>query len=1408
MNLGYHFRRSLWMVALILALIYLVEDSRVRMRGINLVTSSRIGQGIPPTVDPAYPSGWFGNQHNLVMPAIGTDGYHWMMQTDEMLYEHDWRVRHVPYDNPPEGRDIHWSGFLHWWLVGVAWISQGLAHIGVDHPSFAHFLGELIPGFDCSAIAKLPFPLVIEQVSPWVNTLCLAVVMVTLVPLMAWRFGSLAASLLALGFVAIYPYYEFSITGYYDHHGLAASSGLMTVLFLLAGGAGWIRTPGAEVTQLKAAEAALFGWLGDRRTAGRWFIVSAFFGGAGLWVSAATEIPTMFGIGLAVVLNGLVFAKSKSSKDPWRFEPKLWRLWGIAGCASSLFFYLLEYFPSNFTWRLEINHPLFALAWLGAGDLLCRFSQLVLDEIPVPAAVAAEVATPAKKKTRVSSGPTPEQRAARQSQLYWMGADLAAIALLPLAILIFGLKVFVIPDYFLWSLHTDYILEFRSLFRQMSYLSVTEIIGGISMLPMVLAPVATLIFMNSLLRPLRGLLVLAVFPAAVMLALAFKQIRWLGVDCAIFLSTLVGLIGAVTIASPRRGADAERPKVCADIVGIGGLLLLFVVSIAVVWYQEDVKTSLTIWAVWIAVLAIVAWFLGFSNSLPPELAKRQGALQNITGTLLAALLVSFAIAVVWFNFTENVEVIVWTCFALCLGGVFTLAGPNAPAYAENESVRPDLVLALGAVVVAPLLFWGACTSFGLSVAFVFTGGLLALLLGASLFSTEQIPLVGDRTRAALGAVLLAVVFGGLWLGLDLRWAIWLDAALAFALIPFAGDAGFPATKDRNKISLATLGAVLVLWGATYAVWKWQANIGSALSYLQAALGDPKNPDAATVDAAVREAAQTKITYLTDRSHAIQTGLKLLALLSLTLTGVGIGIGTPVPVRLPLGRNGFAFKLPTYGIFFLIFLIPIYPAFTLFSTKQWVNFNFVMPVSELDLTQVVTRDASQRLRQRLGKEPGVIVSGPTTTTWMMYFGGFKGLGTLYWENIDGLKHAAAIYSADSQETAKKLVDKYGVTHLAIYSWDAFAQEYSKLSRGLRLNDEVPSDAFILKILTTGNLPPWLRPVPYNLPPNNPNLKNQFVLLLEVVPNDSTTDALVRIANFLWASNKPEAAEGQLAAAFQQNPTYLPALIAEGRIRQALGKKDDVNRIVESIRANYDKAAKLSLEDHIDLASVFTYVGDTPKVLEQIQEAFRLADDRSLAPAPLPGEKPVDPATYVPPGEHALRRLTNEQLFNMLELGHQLGLLDAHAETAKFALTLLPPEFQAKVLTDIADAEARTGHFNEAVATYKKVVDDLQSNNLDALTNLAWILGTVSDPAVRDGNKALIYAKRAQLLDEHNRVETYDVLACAFAESGNFTGALENAKKALQLAQAGNVTDKISGIQKRIDLFTNKQPYRNN
>jgi hypothetical protein len=63
-------------------------------------------------------------------------------------------------------------------------------------------------------------------------------------------------------------------------------------------------------------------------------------------------------------------------------------------------------------------------------------------------------------------------------------------------------------------------------------------------------------------------------------------------------------------------------------------------------------------------------------------------------------------------------------------------------------------------------------------------------------------------------------------------------------------------------------------------------------------------------------------------------------------------------------------------------------------NSWIQYKWTAPVSDVEIMESITRDVSQRLRARYGSEQGVVVSGPTTTTWMIYWGGFKGLGTLY------------------------------------------------------------------------------------------------------------------------------------------------------------------------------------------------------------------------------------------------------------------------------------------------------------------------------------------------------------------------------------------------------------------------------
>jgi protein O-mannosyl-transferase len=102
--------------------------------------------------------------------------------------------------------------------------------------------------------------------------------------------------------------------------------------------------------------------------------------------------------------------------------------------------------------------------------------------------------------------------------------------------------------------------------------------------------------------------------------------------------------------------------------------------------------------------------------------------------------------------------------------------------------------------------------------------------------------------------------------------------------------------------------------------------------------------------------------------------------------------------------------------------------------------------------------------------------------------------------------------------------------------------------------------------------------------------------------------------------------------------------------------------------------------------------------------------------------------------------------------------------------------------------------------------LNSDDGNALNNLAWVLATYPADAVRDGKRAVELAVKATTLPGGNVPIVLRTLAAAYAESGDFSKAIDTAKRAIDLATAQNNTSLLATLRHEIELYQARTPYR--
>ncbi len=446
-------RRGVWIGVLAIVTVGIIWDAMVRSRHVLEVSASYGVAVDAPAIAPESPTGYALGRRSMVLPAGASDTYHWIMQTQTMIARGDWRIRWVDYDNAPLGREVHWAGPFHWWLAGLAW---------ADH-----------------LVSGRPLGISVERATLYSGPMMLGLLLFGLGPFLQRRFSPWAAVLFALGSVAYFPFYVDFEAGYADHHGLANTCCLLTVLFLGVGA---------------------FGATGE--PARRWFVASAVAGGLGLWISTATQAPVLLGLGLGVLAAGWLTRGASPLPDGLN-DPDLWRIWGRVGGGISFAAHLLEYFPNHLGWRLEVNHPLYAVAWIGAGELFRVVAFALRDGV--------RSLTPRKLVTGAGGA--------------------ALVALLPVIILFTAAKTFTVADPFVWQVHSM-VSEIQPLVRMLAKgWSWTMVALCLPML--LLVPPLWLVLRRSTPSEVKAQMVLALLPALLGWVMGWSQVRWLSLAFAL-----------------------------------------------------------------------------------------------------------------------------------------------------------------------------------------------------------------------------------------------------------------------------------------------------------------------------------------------------------------------------------------------------------------------------------------------------------------------------------------------------------------------------------------------------------------------------------------------------------------------------------------------------------------------------------------------------------------------------------------------------------------------------------------------------------------------------------------------------------------------------------------------------------
>ena len=232
--------------------------------------------------------------------------------------------------------------------------------------------------------------------------------------------------------------------------------------------------------------------------------------------------------------------------------------------------------------------------------------------------------------------------------------------------------------------------------------------------------------------------------------------------------------------------------------------------------------------------------------------------------------------------------------------------------------------------------------------------------------------------------------------------------------------------------------------------------------------------------------------------------------------------------------------------------------------------------------------------------------------------------------------------------------------------------------------------------------------------------------------------------------------------------------------------------------------------LQYASVLLQRGWTDEALQQYGIALALDAQRNY------GEQAAN--IHVLMGEAWLRRNRVDAAIEQFEKALALdpGLAAARANLAIARLDRAGPEEVVRSLEPLAADESlavvqlglasaldRLGRRAEAIRRYE-IALRAKPDLAEAANNLAWLLATAPEPALRNPSEALRWAEAAAAASERKDPRILDTLAVSLAAAGRFDEAVAALDAALALLGAAAPPDQIDALRAHRARFAAHQP----